>query len=92
MKAVYKYTLEKHGKCTLELPLGCEVLKLDARDNKIAMWCLIDTEMETSLYDFYVAVTGENIEDCRIQSYIGTADVGGIVYHVFTWHESWNRF
>lgn len=81
MKRIYKYDI--HVDCNkVYLPKGYEILRVGAQEGKLYLWALVDPERECVDVKIDVIGTGWNVPD-SIGKYIGTVDVGSLVWHVF---------
>lgn len=82
MKTVWKYTLTPEA--TLEMPVGAKILSVQAQQDEVVMWALVDTEAKLEKRGFLVYGTGNQIPYHNVQ-YLGTAQLseGSLVFHVF---------
>jgi len=83
---IYKYELRPQGDFTLQLPLGCQYLKVDVQNNKKPMlWVLCDPLAQTTLKKFRVILTGEARHNTDFGTYIDTFLLykGDFVGHLF---------
>lgn len=90
MLSVFKYPLTP-GFNTLQLPVGSKILHIHHQtlelDSHLMLWALVNPKVPIEDREFYVAMTGEDIEvreGCLLE-YIGTAHMfgGKLVVHAF---------
>ena len=80
---VFKLTLEIKDEQKVQLQKGSSILKCEEQHDKITLWYLCDPEAELSEETFYVVGTGQQLPDTFPGLYVGTAQVGPLVWHVF---------
>lgn len=82
MKTIWKFTLEPN--CTLEMPIGAEILTVQEQNGHAQMWALVDPYAENEEREFAVYGTGHKIPDSP-GAYVGTFQLneGTLVFHVF---------
>ncbi|TDQ79571.1 DUF7352 domain-containing protein [Sphingobacterium yanglingense] len=85
MKVVWKYELNKRGIVFAKMPLGAEILSIQAQNNVPCIWALVDPEAELTDRAFETLATGEKVEDDNRRKYIGTYQMygGEFVFHCF---------
>ena len=81
MKTIYKYELT--GPCEIYIPEYAAVLKCGVQDEKIIIWCLVETDRPTEKRCFSIVGTGQFINDTKKLVYIDTVFIGRFVWHVF---------
>lgn len=83
MKKVYKYALV-FGIFSLYLPVGAVPLKAAMQDGVPMIWCLVDPFAASENRKFFVAGTGQEINDklCSLV-FVDTFFVDELVFHVF---------
>jgi hypothetical protein len=65
MKSVYKYPFHSlHGYITLYVPFNAKLLCVNGQKDRLAAWFEVDTGTTEGQYHvFYIALTGESIQD-----------------------------
>lgn len=84
MKTIYKYEISP-GIESFEMPVGAEVLTVQAQNDKPYLWALVDTtEKAVEMRKFGVYGTGHNMPQ-EPGEYVGTFQLhgGSLVFHVF---------
>jgi hypothetical protein len=83
MKRVWKYALSTSGKTqTLLMPRGAEPLTFCVSDSMLFVYVLAEEHAEIEAAYFVVVNTGTQVPD-RGAVYVGTAELGGYVFHLF---------
>lgn len=91
LAAVWKFELYP-GITVLDLPVGTSVLTVAAQGDGVFMWALVITERDrpngpgpvpTSPRAFLATGTGHRHHPALFGTYVGTAFVGDLVFHVF---------
>jgi len=82
MKVVYKYAIHETVVSTLELPKYSKILCVQMQQGKPKIWALVDTKQPLEARKFLVIYTGQEFQDSG-SNYIGTYQVGALVYHLF---------
>ena len=92
MKTIHKYRMDG-GKNAVEMPKDARILHVGAQDGNVCLWAFVDTDRLNELRHFRVYETGYSLSGDFIEadlrretfdaSYIGTAQVGEFVWHVF---------
>ena len=85
MKTIFKYPIETKDRQLLTIPKDFQILRVANQFNKIVIWALIDTEVETEEIEIEVHGTGNPIFDSQSTKrvYLGTALCDPFVWHVF---------
>lgn len=86
MKRIYKYNLEvlPHGhEQRLDLPIGFKILSVQNQHNLITLWAEVNAENIDKPRRFRVFGTGWSIIDNEGFEYIGTVQIGGLVWHIY---------
>lgn len=87
MKTVRKFSLalESNGYVTVRMPAGARVLHAGEQHGGLFVWALVyfDTAAELVTRRFRVAATGYPILDVDTETFVGTAAIGSLVFHVF---------
>lgn len=83
MKTIYKYPLMLHDE-SIDMPVGAEILSLQAQIGRPVIWALVDTEQPLHKRRFRTYGTGNAIHDPDGR-YIDTFQThdGVMVWHVF---------
>jgi hypothetical protein len=81
---VYKYPMEIKDIVELELPAGAEILHVEAQNDKLCLWALVDPEKPTLYRRIRIAGTGHTIKE-NIIRYINTFTLyeKALWFHVF---------
>jgi hypothetical protein len=83
---VYKYPLEVIDQQTVQLPVGAEVLCVQAQHGRPCLWALVDDSdtTPTEARTFFTHGTGHKVSPA-IGGYIGTYQLedGAFVGHIF---------
>lgn len=61
MRVVYKYPLPVKLNVKIEMPIGADVLMVDAQDENLFLWALVETRNKNESVTFHVFETGETI-------------------------------
>ena len=82
MKTIWKFTLKPN--CTLEMPIGAEILTVQEQYGHPQMWALVDRYADTELREFNIYGTGQDLPDSP-GAHVGTFQLNGgaFVFHVF---------
>ena len=86
-KLIWKYQLPLKGE-TLDLPVGAEVLCVQAQRGAVCLWVMVSihgnpTDGMREPRRFEVYGTGYEVRPDENHQYVGTAQVGDFVWHVF---------
>lgn len=83
MKVVWKYKLglEKETQ-SIKMPRWSTILDVQLQDGEPVMWALVDPNASMIERLFIWVFTGEKSDDWNYD-YIGTIQVGPMVYHLF---------
>jgi len=83
MKTIYKYTLDLDIETSeFQMPLDAEILCVQNQNNVLCLWVMFDEDQVlTSIRKFQIYGTGHSIPSFK--KYIGTAQMGIFVWHVF---------
>jgi len=86
MKTIWKWYIPIKGDfVAIEMPTDAEILCVQNQDNHIAIWALCGQDAKRSRY-FEVNGTGNLLEPPYQgwdRKYIGTVQIGSLVWHVF---------
>jgi hypothetical protein len=83
MLTVYKYEVTPHG--GVELPIGAEILTVQAQGEKAYLWAKVDTtQTKTEIRRIRCYGTGHKMSN-DFKKYIGTFQLydGTLVFHAF---------
>jgi hypothetical protein len=88
MKTIHKFKVYPNIRATL-MNRGAKILNVQTQGDEIYVWALVDTR-EGSIYrDISYCGTGWEIDDSmNPETYIGTAQLNGLVLHFFDLGES----
>lgn len=81
MRTVYKYELLPNVK--IEMPIGAALRTVMSQGDQLFLWAEIDTTKPTEMREFQVFGTGHEIPNKPGLSFIGTAQMGPLVWHVY---------
>ncbi len=86
MRTIWKFTISPN--CTLEMPVGAEILDIQVQHGEPQMWVLVDPFAPIVKRSFNVYRTGQQLDD-DVGLYIGTFLVfeGNLDCHVFEKYE-----
>lgn len=83
MKTIWKYNLLRLGDQQIEMPKGAKPLSVAMQDGRLVLWSEVDTEQYTTeLVTVYIIGTGNPMPE-RPLRFIGTAQDGLLVWHIF---------
>lgn len=80
---IWKHKLKITDAQTLFMPQGARQLKIAEQDGELCMWSLVDTAERHESVHVIIVGTGQEFDDVNLH-YVGTAQVGQFVWHVFT--------
>lgn len=85
MKKVFKYELPGRNISEIEMPIGAQILTIQAQGNTPQIWALVEEGKGLEKRKFRMAGTGHSIEDKDCQHYLGSFQLygGEFVFHVF---------
>lgn len=81
MKQVWKFEIYTDEN-PVQMPEGAEILSVSFQEQNLMMWALVDTEAKLVDRHIIARGTGHNIRADNI-SFIGTAFLDDMVFHVF---------
>ena len=81
MKTIFKYPLDT--RYSLLIPKDAEVLTVQVQNGHPYIWALIDTDKPEEYRTFYLYATGAPIDTGSKNTYIGTYQSDGYVWHLF---------
>ena len=84
-KEIWKYTLPIQRDTELCVPPGAVLLHVVQAPSSggIALWMMVNPDAMPVMRRFAVIGTGECFDDLIEEQYVGTAILGGFVWHVF---------
>lgn len=80
---VWKFPIPVQDEFALDLPVGAQVLHVDAQAGKPCLWALVDPEAPKAQYTFYVRGTGHEVAEDLIHVGSFQLDGGRFVGHLF---------
>lgn len=80
LKTIWKYELQPE--CTLDMPIGAQVLSVREQGGAICLWALVNPNAEKEQRHFVGFGTGHDVLD-RPMQFIDSAHLGSLVFHVF---------
>lgn len=78
---VWKWSLRVASLQSLPIPKNAEILTVQLQDNIPCLWALVDETAPIEYRSFAIYGTGEPISNPG--KYIGTFQLGALVFHVF---------
>lgn len=84
MKTIWKFTLEPN--CTLDMPVGAEILTVQEQYGHPQMWALVDPYADTEEREFNSYGTGQDVPDSpgvHVGSFQSRLNGAFYVFHVF---------
>lgn len=82
MKKIFKYKLALTAHQILQMPADAEVLSFQLQDKDLCAWALVDPEAYQVPRGFVIVGTGHEVPK-RLLKFIGTAQQGPFVWHLF---------
>ncbi len=87
IRTIWKFELDATSNQVIELPVGAEILTVQAQKGIPCLWALVDPTEANEKRFIEVFGTGHNMQDGMGVSrfYLGTVQLGGgsLVFHVF---------
>lgn len=86
MRTIYKYELEIVDSQTLMLPIAFEVLTVEAQQDRLCLWAMVDPEeKELSPVTIMIKGTGHKITDDEWANfyYLKSVHTPPFVWHIF---------
>ncbi len=82
---IFKYQLEVTNLQTIELPQGARILSVRQQGGQIMLWAMVHPTHQTIPHTFRIYGTGHPVDENsgRTQSFLGTVQLGALVFHVF---------
>jgi hypothetical protein len=82
IECIWKYLLESHH-ASIEMPQGARILTVQMQGDTVCLWACVDPNAPQVARRFVALPTGAYAEDISQQSYLGTVQRSGYVWHVF---------
>ena len=85
MNRIWKYTLKPLDCQTIEMPIFSEILTVQLQEDKLQLWCLVNSNDKMGLREIVIIGTGHSIKEDFKGTYIGTVQMfnNRLVCHVF---------
>lgn len=85
MLTIHKFPLKPHVyQQTIEIPSRFQIVSLQLQDEIPCLWAMVETEYPLIVLWVHAYQTGETIPHRLEKAYVGTYQLDGYVYHVFT--------
>ena len=82
MNSIWKFELEIVNLQEVEMPQVAQLMTVQGQHGKLCLWAAVHTDSPLKKRKIEVMGTGESFEKAP-RTYIGTAQVGSKVWHVF---------
>ena len=81
---VYKYILELTDFQTMAIPVGAKIVAIQEQRGHITLWMVVNPDVRCPVEDreFHIVGTGNGQVNDN-DEYIGTVQLGSLVWHVF---------
>jgi len=84
-KVIWKFELETTDKQRIKIPLGAEILTIQTQDGVPCIWALVNPDNTNE--DIFIEIFGTgheiNYGMGADRKYLGTYQLGSLVFHVF---------
>lgn len=81
---IYKYEFRVADENTVLLPSNARIIRVgNQRPDTITIWAIVDPKSPLRPQRFYVKGTGELLDNALPSEYLGSAEDGPYVWHVF---------
>lgn len=80
---IWKFPVPVANSFVISMPAEARILCLMTQDDALQLWALVDPERQSEQRFFRVVGTGHRIADASSLIYIGTSQVGPMVWHLF---------
>jgi hypothetical protein len=82
---IYKYWLPIADMYAIMMPIGAEVLSVQAQDGLLCVWAKVDPNAARVGTVFRIYGTGHPLDDTvdTVQEYLGTVQIDSMVWHVY---------
>lgn len=79
---IWKYPLDVGRHQRVAMPRGAVLLDMQTQAGQLVAWATVDPEAEKVERDLSVIGTGHDLPG-GVQAYVGTAQTGSLVWHLF---------
>jgi hypothetical protein len=88
-RAVWKFSLPRHGAHAVQLPAGARPLAVQMQDGAPRLWALVDPAAPKVWRHARIVATGETVtdEDLAHLEYVATWQNSTLVWHLFMGEE-----
>jgi hypothetical protein len=83
MRTIFKYPVGVIDVQKIELPKGARILCVQEQNGTLCLWAEVETPSKTTTRTIEVIGTGNPISMVDNRIYIGTAQIDGLVWHVY---------
>lgn len=83
MKTIWKYPLEITDEQVVAMPNDAEILTVQMQGSELCLWAVVEDTNPKEPRTICIIGTGNPMPDERFLIYIGTAQMGPLVWHVF---------
>ena len=80
---IWKYELEITPEQRIEMPFRAEMLTVQNQGDRICLWALVDPTLHKVLRDISIIGSGLETGISFPGNYLGTVQIGRLVWHVF---------
>lgn len=80
---IWKYPLDLKTEQKLSLPRDAQVLSVQAQENVITLWALVNPNVAATRKTIYMFTDGQKLDAAGQLLYLGTVQTGEFVWHVF---------
>lgn len=81
--AIWKYIVELAGRVQpFDIPIGAKVVAFQMQNGAMCMWAIVNRDLKLERRYFFIMGTGNEFESDGT-NYIGTAQEGQFVWHLF---------
>jgi hypothetical protein len=87
MRTIHKYEIQISDSQTVQMPKDAQFLTVAAQNGKLCLWVLVNTTSQVCDFSIHIRGTGQPANYSR-DAYIGTVQMGPLVWHVFGWAKS----
>jgi hypothetical protein len=82
MKTVWKFPVTP-GPFEVEMPKGAQVLSVQVQGGEPFMWALVDDQAPKEKRSFNTVGTGHDSDEIQNWRFVGTFQLGPLVFHLF---------
>lgn len=83
LMSVWKFPLKVEARQQIPLPQRAGILHLDVQNGQLCIWALVSPSAQPVDRTFHVYGTGHEIDGNADIEYVGSAQQGAFVWHVF---------